>query len=114
MINSCDVPASRWRAPRRVTFSKGSVLVALLASGLLTAAPALAQKGPPAPQTVPSIGLKTPQAFPPATVPSLGLRSPQVLPTPTVPSIGTSTPRPYEVPSIGLSTPGAFPPTTVP
>ncbi|MGH7416238.1 MAG: hypothetical protein ACREKB_00475, partial [Candidatus Rokuibacteriota bacterium] len=69
-----------------MALSKGSVLVALLASALLTAAPALAQKGPPAPQTVPSLGLKAPQAFPPATVPSLGLRSREALPTPTVPS----------------------------
>ena len=113
MINSCDVPAARWRAPRRVTVSKGSVLVALLASALLTAAPALAQ-GPPAPQTVPSLGLKTPQAFPPATVPSLGLRSREALPTPTVPSIGVSTPRPYEAPSLGLKTLEVYPAITVP
>ena len=126
MINSCEVQAARWRAPRRVTFSKGSAVVALLASGLLTAVPVLAQNWP-APQTVPSIGLKTPGAFPPATVPSIGVSSPrpyeapslglktlEVYPAITVPSIGTSTPPPYEVPSIGLKTPQAFPPLTIP
>ena len=58
-----------------------ALIAALVASGLFTALPALAQSWPPPPQTVPSIGLKTPQGNPA-----------------TVPSIGLSTPRSYEVP----------------
>src|SRR6185369_5709271 len=96
--------------------SRGA-LVALVASGLFAAAPAGAQSWPPPPQTVPSIGLKTPQAFPPATVPSIGLKTPQALPPATVPSIGLKTPQalpPATVPSIGLRTPPAYQPYTVP
>jgi hypothetical protein len=106
-----------------------SILLALVAGGLADPGAALAQNGPPPPQTVPSIGLNTPPALLPATVPSIGLRTPPAQLPATVPSIGLSspgyapitapsigltTPRPYEVPSIGLRTPPAFPAPTVP
>jgi hypothetical protein len=110
-----------------VTVRTSGVLVALIVTGLGTAVPACAQSWPPPPQTVPSIGLRTPQAYAPSTVPSIGSSTPrpyevpslglstrQAYPPLTVPSIGSSTPRPYEVPSIGLKTPQAFPPATVP
>jgi hypothetical protein len=108
---------------------KLSILFLSVVTGLFAATASLAQSWPPPPQTVPSIGLRTPQALPPATVPTIGLRTPQALPPATVPSIGLSTPQAYspktapsigsstppayEVPSIGLQTPEAFPPATV-
>jgi hypothetical protein len=52
-----------------VRLSPVGVVVALVTSAVLSAVPALAQSWSPPPQTVPSIGLKTPQAFPPVTVP---------------------------------------------
>src|SRR6266545_3794047 len=76
---------------------KLSILLVPVVSGLFAATPSLAQSWPPPPQTVPSIGLRTPQASSPKTSPS----------------IGPSTPPAYEVPSIGLQTPGALPPATV-
>jgi hypothetical protein len=110
-----------------VTARTSGVLVALIVTGLGTAVPARAQSWPPPPQTVPSIGLRTPQAYAPSTVPSIGSSTPrpyevpslglstrQAYPPLTVPSIGSSTPPPYEVPSIGLKTPPALPPATVP
>jgi hypothetical protein len=104
-----------------------ALLVALATSGLFTVLPAEAQSGPPPPQTVPSIGIRTPPANPPATVPSIGisspraynvpsigLRTPPAFPAPTAPSIGTTSPRPYEVPSIGIGSIQAYPPMTTP
>ncbi|HEU4368525.1 MAG TPA: hypothetical protein VFV05_09910 [Methylomirabilota bacterium] len=78
-----------------------SLLLVPMASALFTPMPTPAQTWPPPPQTVPSIGLSSPQALPPATVPSIGLKTPQALP-------------PATLPSIGLKTPHTFPPATVP
>jgi hypothetical protein len=99
-----------------------TVLALLLVLG--TAGSALAQAGPPPPQTVPSIGLRTPQALPPASVPSIGARTPDPTTAPfvpgrppgTSPTIGVRTPDPTTafpaaVPSIGERTPD---PTTAP
>ena len=64
-------------------------LFVLGATDLFAAMSAFAQAWPPPPQTVPSIGLKTPDpttAFP-GSVPSIGSKTPD--PT-TAPSIGTS------------------------
>jgi hypothetical protein len=88
--------------------------IVLVTWGLFTAGAAMAQIWPPPPETVPSIGLKTPPAALPMTVPSIGLTTPQPLPPATVPSIGLTTPHrwpPATVPSIGPKTP---PPLAVP
>jgi hypothetical protein len=98
---------SRERRIRSTAVSWGASIV-LFASSLLIAGPASAQSWPPPPETVPSIGLKTPAASLLPTVPSIGLTTPQPLPPATVPSIGLTTPQrwpPATVPSIGLKTP---------
>jgi len=95
-------------------------LFVLGASDLFAPTSAFAQAWPPPPQTVPSIGLKTPDpttAFP-GPVPSIGSKTSDpttAFPGP-VPSIGSKTPDPTTafpggVPSIGLKTPD---PTTAP
>ena len=82
-------------------------LFVLESNALLAARPTFAQAWPPPPQTVPSIGLKTPDpttAFP-SSVPSIGLKAPDpttAFPGP-VPSIGLQTPDPTTAPSIGTS-----------
>ncbi len=95
-------------------------LFALGLSDLFAAGSASAQAWPPPPQTVPSIGLKTPDptTFYPGTVPSIGLKTsdPTTFFPGPVPSTGlkTSDPTtafPGTVPSIGLKTPD---PTTAP
>jgi hypothetical protein len=103
----------------RVAIVVGFLFV-LGASDLFAAMSAFAQAWPPPPQTVPSIGLKTPDpttAFPGA-VPSIGLKTsdPTTAFPGAVPSVGlkTSDPTtafPGAVPSIGLKTPD---PTTAP
>jgi hypothetical protein len=105
----------RTRVVRAVVF-----LFALGVSDLFASMSAYAQAWPSPPQTVPSIGLKTPDpttAYPRA-VPSIGLKTPD--PTTAfpaaVPSIGIksqdpTTAFPAAVPSIGVKSPD---PTTAP